>query len=227
LRAGREIALLAGIDDRVRRRLMAESFTRKLKPRTIIFAEGTPAAHLHILMSGAVELFGTSGGREAVIALLEPGDSFIMAAVVKDAVTLMSARTIEESQVLYVPAATFRQAMHVDPVLAVKVAMELGTGFRSMVKNLRDHKLRSAKQRLAAYLVRLARARKGEVEIELPVTKRVLSSLLGVEPESLSRVFLELRTIGVEMKRDQVYIADMAELEKLANSDWVIDNPRS
>ncbi len=219
------LSLLSGIDDRVRRRLLAVSELRKLNARTLVFSEGTEAEHLHVLVSGRAELFGTAAGKEAVIGLLKAGDSFILAAVVKNAMTLMSARTIENSEVLYVPAETFRWAMHNDPILAVKVSLELGSGFRSMVKQLRDHKLRTSKQRLAAYLVRLARGEDRKGVIELPVNKRVLASLLGMEPESLSRAFVELRPLGVEMRRQHVRIRDLLRIEELASCDWAVDDP--
>ncbi len=221
-----ELPLLSGIDDRVRRRILAVSERRKMSARAHVFGEGTDAEHLHIVMSGTVELFGTAAGKEAIIGLVKPGESFILAAVVKNAKTLMSARTNETSEILYIPADTFRWAMHNDPILAVKVSLELGSGFRAMVKQLRDHKLRTSKQRLAAYLVRLARGEKRKGAIELPLNKRVLSSLLGMEPESLSRAFVELRPLGVEMHRQHVRIRDLSLIEELASCDWAVDDPQ-
>lgn len=220
------LPLLSGIDDHVRRRLLAQSERRKLNAKAHVFSEGTDAEHLHVLVSGSVELFGTAAGKEAVIGLVKPGESFILAAVVKNAKTLMSARTNEPSEILDIPAETFRWAMHNDPILAVKVSLELGSGFRAMVKQLRDHKLRTSKQRLAAYLVRLARGEDRKGAIELPLNKRVLSSLLGMEPESLSRAFVELRPLGVEMHRQHVRIRDLSLIEELASCDWAVDDPQ-
>ncbi len=204
--------------------MLATSELRKVRARNLVFKEGTPALHLHIVLSGSIELFGRSGGKEAVIAVMSPGDPFIMAAVVKNAPALMSARAIENSELLCIPAETFRWAMNNDPVLAVRTSMELGTSFRAMVKQLRDHKLRTSKQRLAAYLSRLARAQKGARTIELPVNKRLLSSLLGIEPASLSRAFAELRAYGVETHGQTVTVVEPSKLEQLASCDWSIDD---
>lgn len=219
--------LLVGIDERRRRKLVAASRTQTFPARSVIFTEGAPAKQLHILLDGLVELYAKAGDREATITLVRPGTPFILAAVVKDAVMLMSARAIERSRILLVPSEAFRRALHEDPALALNVSSELGTGWRTMVKHLRDQKLRSAKQRVAAYLIRLAREQSGNREIRLPVKKRVLASLLGVEPESLSRAFTELRSAGVEIVHNHVEVSDLAALEKIAHSNWPLDDPRS
>lgn len=219
--------LLVGIDECRRRRLLAESSTQTFPPRSIVFTEGGTANHLHILTDGLVELYAKSGDREATITIVRPGTPFILAAVVKDAVMLMSARAIERSRILFLRSATFREALHEDPALALNVSAELGTGWRTMVKHIRDQKLRSSKQRLAAYIVRLAHEQKQSHTIKLPLKKRVLASLLGVEPASLSRAFTELRAAGVEIHHNQIAVGDLAALEEIARSNWPLDDPRS
>ena len=57
--------------------------------------------------------------------------------------------------------------------------------------------------------------------------KRVLASLLGVEPESLSRAVTELRSAGVEIKHNHVAVSDLAVLEQIAHANWPLDAPRS
>lgn len=61
----------------------------------------------------------------------------------------------------------------------------------------------------------------------MPVKKRVLASLLGVEPESLSRAVTELRSAGVEIKHNHVAVSDLAVLEQIAHANWPLDAPRS
>lgn len=222
-----KVPLFSGMSDKVRRILAAESRVRTLPAMSIVFVEGTPATHLHVLLSGAVELHAKAGSREATINILHPGRAFILAAVVRNAVSLMSARTLVESRVLYLPAEAFREAVNMDAALAQNVSLELGMEFRVMVKHLRDHKLRSAKQRLAAYILRLYREQGGDGSCQLPATKRIVASLLGMEPGSLSRALASLQSSGVHIERDTIRVTDAARLEKLAASDWAIDDPQS
>lgn len=223
----RNVPILTGISGTSRRALLAASELRKLPPRTLIFPESVTAEHLHILIEGTVDLFGTVRGREATINVLQPGNAFILAAVVRSALTLMSARTMQASRVLFIPADAFRSALREDPALAVNVSLELGLNFRSMVKLLRDQKLRSSRERLAAYILRLSRENQGRDSFKLPTTKRVLASLLGIEPESLSRTLASLSDAGVRVQGNAVHVEDIRALSDVAYSDWIVDDPWS
>lgn len=227
LKHRRELRLLAGMERQAYRDLMEMSSAPVLEPRSIIFKEGTTATHLHIVLSGSVELFATSHKKEASLAVMGPGDAFILAAVVKNAPALMAARTIERSQILFVPAASFRSALRADSGLAMAVALEIGDQFRMMVRQLRNQKLRSGKQRLAAYLLLMQRQQGRRDAVHLAVKKRTLASLLGLEPETLSRAFADLRAEGVEVRGDQVNLPDVKRLEELVGADWSLDDPQS
>ena len=223
----RNVPILAGISATSRRSLMAVAEVRRLPARALIFPEGVPAKHLHILLEGTVDLFGAVRGREATINILRPGNAFIIAAVVRNALTLMSARTMQASRILLIPAEAFRSALREDPTLAVNVSLELGLNFRSMVKLLRDQKLRSSRERLAAYILRLARENDGKDSFKLPTTKRVLASLLGIEQPSLSRALASLGDAGVKVEGDMIKVVDIGALAEVAYSDWVVDDPWS
>ncbi len=223
----RNVPILSDISGSSRRSLTAVSEVRKFPARTLVFSEGVPAKHLHILLEGSVDLFGAVRGREATINVLRPGNAFILAAVVRSALTLMSARTMQASRILFIPADAFRSALREDPALAINVSLELGLNFRSMVKLLRDQKLRSSRERLAAYILRLARENIDKDSFKLPTTKRVLASLLGIEPASLSRTLASLGEAGIRIEGDIVHVEDIGALAEVANSDWVVDDPWS
>src|SRR3546814_5516472 len=72
-----------------------------------------------------------------------PVATFILAAVLKDAEYLMSARTLEKSRLLMVPAELIRSMMDRDAAFARSIVHELSCRYRAVVKNLKDHKLRS------------------------------------------------------------------------------------
>lgn len=220
-----ELKLLANMEREAWQDLVNSASAPTFEARATLFKEGTTATHLHIVLSGSVELFASSGTKEASMVVLGPGDAFILAAVVKNAVALMSARTIERSQIMFIPAEAFRRALQRDPGLAAAVTNELGADFRNMVRQLRNQKLRSGKQRLAAYLLQLQRQQGRRSGIDLKVKKRVLASLLGLEPETLSRAFAELRAYGVEVQPDQIVVTDMKRLEDLIGVDWCLDDP--
>lgn len=208
--------LFANIAPSSLERLSQASATEIVLDDTVIVTEGEHLPYLHIVCSGVVEMFAKAGENRATIALLGPGESFILAAVVSSAVALMSARALGRVELIHVSARVFRKLLKTDPALSRNVTAALAASFRGMVRNLRDQKLRSTNQRLAAYLLRLSREQGSSQEVILPLRKHVIASLLGMQPASLSRAFAELQILGVTVEHDRVTLASPERLETFA-----------
>ncbi|WP_324255530.1 helix-turn-helix domain-containing protein [Xanthobacter autotrophicus] len=74
------------------------------------------------------------------------------------------------------------------------------------------------------WLLQRAEAERAD-RIILPFEKRVLSSLLGMTPENLSRAFAVLKTHGVTSRGAVITLADRATLAAFARPDPLIDGP--
>ena len=59
----------------------------------------------------------------------------------------------------------------------------------------------------------------GRCALALPYDKLLIAGQLGLTPESLSRAFAKLRTIGVMVDTSHVEVKDVAKLRQLANDD--------
>ena len=68
---------------------------------------------------------------------------------------LMSARTVADSRILVLPAESFRQRLADDAKLAHATSLMLARYWRRLVRQIMELKLRSASERLAAYLLSL------------------------------------------------------------------------
>lgn len=208
--------VLANIAPGSLERLNKASATEIVLEDTLIVSEGERPRYLHVVCSGAVELFARAGDSRATIDLLGPGECFILAAVVSNAAALTSARALGRVELLHIPAGLFRSLSETDHELSLNVTTALASSFRGMVRNLRDQKLRSTNQRLAAYLVRLCREQRSEHEVVLPLRKSMIASLLGMRPASLSRAFAELKILGVTVEHDRVLLTSPETLESFA-----------
>lgn len=204
--------------------LMQAAYLQTFPPHLELITQGDAADFLYVVLEGSVEMFATANGRQATMDLMRPVETFILAAVLKDAVYLMSARTCERCKLLLVPAADVREAFERDEAFARAIVVELAGRFRAMVKEHKNLKLRTAVERLANRLLRyrLAQGEKGSVE--LPHDKRTLASLLGMTPENLSRAFNTLKPYGVEVTGMRIDLRDVAALERLARPDPLIDD---
>lgn len=220
----RSLPLFRGVSAPIFDGLMASSYVQGFPPQLDLFRQGDRADFLHILIAGAVELHAEWNGRETVMAVLRPVSSFILAACIRDMPCLMSARTLARSRILLLPAVDLRAAIRHDPELAQAVMSELASGYRSMVRQAKNLKLRSARERLAAWLLAQAQREGGVNSFLLPVEKRHLASFLGMTPESLSRLLGGLQGDGIVLDGARIILTDRKRLVQAAGQDPLIDD---
>jgi CRP/FNR family transcriptional activator FtrB len=220
----RSLQLFAGCADDTFRRITAGAYLQRFPAGTTLLLEGDRVDFLYVLLDGLVELEGTWNDKETTLSVLRPVSTFVLAAVVLDADGLMSARTIERSDILMLSGDALRREMKTDAALAAAVAEELAGCYRGLVRTLKNQKLRGGVERLANYLITQRHKQGGAPTFTLPHEKRVLASLLGMTPENLSRAFATLADYGVEVAGPQVTITRPVVLDRLAKPTPLIDN---
>ena len=72
---------------------------------------------------------------------------------------------------------------------------------------------------MAEFLASLCPIDCGPAMIALPYDKILIAARLGLKPESLSRAFAKLKSLGVSVHASHVAIDDIAKLEQLASDD--------
>ena len=222
----KDLALFSGVSDETFRAVTAGAFLQKFPAGTTLLHEGDPVDFLYVLLDGLVELEGTWNDKETTLAVLRPVSTFIFAAVALDADALMSARTVERSDILMLSGEALRRAMRTDPCFSYAATLELAGCYRGLVRSLKNQKLRGGAERLANYLITQKVRQGGTETFTLPHEKRLLASLLGMTPENLSRAFATLTGYGVVVNGPEATIARPVVLERLAKPDPLIDNHR-
>ncbi|AUH64258.1 helix-turn-helix domain-containing protein [Paracoccus zhejiangensis] len=203
--------------------MMHAAYAQEFPAQLQLVRQGSRATFLHVLVEGSIELFSEWQGRDSTMAILRPVSSFILAACIRDAPHLMSARTLEASRVVLIPSADLRAAFRRDADFAVDVVEELARCYRSMVRHTKSLKLRSARERLAAYLLKLSVRNGNAAGFALPYEKRLIASYLGITPESLSRALKALAAEGVHVQGTRVTLTDRDRLAALAGLDELMD----
>lgn len=223
----RALRLFKSMSDLAFEALIQAAYLQTFPAQLELIREGDPADFLYVVTEGRVELFVRANGREATMGMVHPIGTFIPAAVLKDAVYLMSARTCQKSKVLMIPAENVRAAFEADDAFARAIVVELASCYRSVVKEHKDLKLRSSVERLANRLLRYHADQGANGTLELPYDKRTLASLLGMTPENLSRAFNTLKPYGVQVKGTEVTLSDLDGLTTLAKPNILIDDRTS
>jgi len=220
----RDLLLFQDMQDEHFVALMSAALLQSFPRHVVLIREGDLPDFLHVLVDGAVELFASHGGRETTLDVIVPTTTFILAAAIRGEVYLKSARTLVPSRVLMIPADAVRDIFGRDGAFARAVVGELALRYRSVVRALKNQKLRTSTERLANWILQ-ADARDGsDGTLTLPFEKRTLAALLGTAPEHLSRSFAALASHGVVSGGRSIIITDRAKLRRLAQEDPLIED---
>ena len=220
----RSLPLFANASDETFSIVTSGAFLQRFRAGATLLTEGDPVDFLYVLLDGLVELSGTWNDKETTLAVLKPVSTFILAAVVLDADALMSAETLEPSNILMLPGDALRRAMRTDALFAMAVAQELSGCYRGLVRAIKNLKLRGGAERLANYLIAQQAHQGARDTFTLPHEKRVLAALLGMTPENLSRAFANLSDYGVTVNGPVVTLARPGVIRRLAKPSPLIDN---
>ena len=203
--------------------LMRGAYVQNFPPRIDLITESEAPDFLHVVLTGSVDLYSAWNGRETSMATVRPVSTFILAATVKNAPYLMSARTLEKSRIALLPSEDVRAIFDTDGAFARAIVTELAQCYRAVVKNTKDLKLRTSLERLANYLLR-QQIRTCATEFDLKMEKRRLASFLGMTPENLSRSFKGLEPYGVRVIGNRIAIGDTDILANFAKPNDLIDD---
>lgn len=220
----RDLHLFSDMENEHFQQLVRASYVQNFPPQIELITEGDPSDFLHILLSGSVDLFSSWNARETSMATVRPVSTFILAASVRDAPYLMSARTLEKSRIMLIPSQDLREVFGKDIQFAQAIVDELAQCYRGVIKNTKDLKLRTSLERLANHLLRQQARAGGGATFVLDSEKRRLASVLGMTSENLSRAFKGLRPYGVEVKGSQITITNQQDLEGFAKPNPLIDH---
>lgn len=219
----RDLPLFCDMSEKNFEDLLSAAFLQRFPERVSLITEGDLPDFLHVVVEGSVEMFATHGGHETTLDIMRPVTTFILAAVIRDEVYLKSARTLSPAQILMIPAQTVRDIFGRDAAFARAIVSELAERYRSLVRSLKNEKLRTSAERLANWILE-ADARQGhQHEVALGYDKRTLASHLGMRPEILSRNLALLAKHGVKSSGRNVVIEDLSALRQFANPSALID----
>ena len=204
-------------------RLDAISEVMTVEAQTVLCRQSETPSALHLLLEGQIVLTGTApDGSQAVLEVLDPMSSFILAAVLTELPHLVTATTVTRARLLTIRAPALRALARTEPAIALALLGTVARDFRAMVRQVLDLKLRTATQRLGCYLLALVvDPNAASAQLRLPFDKALLAGRLGCRPDSLSRAFAVLRDFGVETHGATVILHDVPCLRQYATPDEI------
>lgn len=215
------VPLFEPLDAGLRARVEAISEVVSAEALTVLARQGAMPECLYVLLEGQVALSSTAAdGTTALVDVLHPVDHFVLAAALTQLPHLMTARAVTPCRLLAIRTEGLLDLVAQEATLANALLRSVSREFRTMVRQVRDLKLRTAAQRLGCYLLALVHDGEAtQADFRLPFDKGLLAARLGCRQENLSRAFAALRAYGVETHGSRVILHDIPRLKALAVPD--------
>jgi CRP/FNR family transcriptional regulator, dissimilatory nitrate respiration regulator len=181
----------------------------------LLFLSGEASAGLWIIARGRVKVYKvTPEGREHVLHLLGPGDTFNDVPAFDGGPNAASAMTITKGAAWVLAAATLEQELATNHELALGVIRGLNQRVRGLVLQIEDLALRSVTGRLARFLLQ----QRENPSLSGPaVTRALIATHLGTTPETVSRALRTLEEAGaIAFDRHRIIIRKASLLREIA-----------
>lgn len=195
--------------------LIGELGERRVAGGTYVFRQGEPAAKVHIVRSGRIELSRTVGRRHVTLQELRAGDVFGDVPAFLGEPEPFDARAIEDSVILSLDMQALHALLQTRPLVAQRWFISLAERMAAMQQRLIGLLAGGLEAQLAALLLREA-----GTESSVSITQARLADLLGAQRSSVQRVLKQLEESGViESRYRKIVIRDAAGLAALVDGD--------
>ena len=212
-RLGR-VPLFSGVAPGDMRRLLATSSIRRYPDYTSLFLEGEQADRFFIVMDGWVKLFCMcESGKEVILTVASPGESFAEAAIFDSNVFPVSASTVTDVRLLVVGAEAMLRELRENVDFTFNILTSMSRQMRKNIVLLHQLSAMSSTERLAEFLLGLCDVIEGEAKVTLPLDKFLIAARLGMQSETFSRALGKLKRFGVSCSGRMVIIKDVAALK--------------
>jgi len=172
---------------------------KEMKKAEIIYSQGEAAKNVMYLQEGGVKLSVVNGaGKEAVVAILGPGDFFGEGCLAGQTVRMGTATTITASTVHVIEKREMLKVLHEEHALSDQfIAFMLARNIR-VEEDLIDQLFNSSEKRLARTLLLLARYGKEDQPhgILPPISQETLAEMIGTTRPRVNFFMNKFKKLG-------------------------------
>jgi CRP/FNR family transcriptional regulator, cyclic AMP receptor protein len=182
----------------------------KFRRKETVFAQGNPAKDVMYIQEGGVKLSVVNEtGKEAVVAILGPGDFFGEGCLAGQSICMATATTIAPTTVLVIEKNEMIRVLHEEHEFSDRfIAYMLARNVR-VEEDLLDQLFNSSEKRLARTLLLLARyGARGHPQKVLPrVSQEMLSEMIGTTRPRVNFFMNKFRKLGfIQYKSGVIHI---------------------
>src|SRR5467141_2747485 len=181
----------------------------KFRRKETVFAQGDPAKYVMYIQAGGVKLTVVNEtGKEAVVAILGPGDFFGEGCLAGQSVCMATVTTIAPTTVLVIEKNEMIRVLHEEHEFSDRfIAYMLARNVR-VEEDLIDQLFNSSEKRLARTLLLLARyGAQGQPQKVLPkVSQEMLAEMIGATRSRVNFFMNKFRKLGFIRYNGEIHV---------------------
>jgi CRP/FNR family transcriptional regulator, cyclic AMP receptor protein len=165
----------------------------------VVFSQGDRVDDVRYVQKGAVKVSVLSRiGKEAVIAMLAPGDFFGEGALAGQTVRIETATAMAPTSVLIIEKEAMARLLHEEPLFADRFLSHMLTRNLRIEADLVDQLFNSSEKRLARTLLLLARYGQPNPHQKLPrISQETLAEMIGATRARVNFFMNKFRKLGL------------------------------
>jgi CRP-like cAMP-binding protein len=204
------------MDVRLIDRIVGHAVVRNVKSGTILFRKGDPGSWLYAVLSGMVRIStGSSSGKDAVFAVILPGEIFGEIAVLDGSVRSADATAIGACELMVIERRDFMPLLNEFPELGLRFIEILCSRLRHTTEQVEDIVFLDLAGRLAKVLLYL-HGRLPANSNTIRITQLQLSQMIGASRESTNKQLRKWeRDKVLKMQRGGLVLTAAAALQML------------
>ena len=190
-------------------------YEKKAGRGELLLAEGDMADALYFVVEGVVKVFKTSAdGKEQILSIIRPGESFNDVAVLNGGVSLVSAAAMGPVLLYAIKKSNLEKVMREHPQIAFNIINVLSQRVTELILLVEDLSFRHVTGRVAKMLLEYA----GDKTRDRPrLTQQEMAAIIGTAREMVGRSLKSLEGDGaIRMERNRIIITDQKALRETA-----------
>ncbi|MBI4492975.1 MAG: Crp/Fnr family transcriptional regulator [Chloroflexi bacterium] len=208
----RALSLFASLDPEDLEFVRSVVVQRSYRAGQVVLLEGAASSVLYFIRAGRVKLYKTSSrGREQVLQLLHPGESFNEVAVFDGGPNPASAQAIEPTTLLLLRRQDLLRLVRERPTFALALIRAFASRLRQVLELVEDLAFRQVTSRVAKVLLQWEAEGAG-----WRLTQELLAAMAASRREVVGRALRSLEQEGaIRLSRGKIRVLDREQLERL------------
>jgi CRP-like cAMP-binding protein len=180
---------------------------KRLSCHSTLMHQGDPAKRFFLLVSGQIKLYRLTGeGQENLVEIIQPGQTFAEALLFSQArLYPVSATALKDSVLVSIEGNHYRNALEDQPKVCLAILASMSVHLHLRLRDIDTLTMASASRRVINFLLQERNPVSGLIVLQ--VSKRLVASKLGIQPETFSRILHRLVDSGlIAMERRNISI---------------------